>query len=124
MLLPACTGFGDATLLTERFGPVPPTRVLTEAMLLAELESIAEEPTETDWLITVPLAVPAATFTTIVNVPAVNAAMSALLQTTLPVAPTTGVRQLHPEGDASDTKVVFAGTAVAKVALSAALGPL
>jgi hypothetical protein len=123
-LFPACTGFGEATFVTDKLGPVAPTIVLTEAVLFAEIGSIAEEPTETVPVITVPFAVPAATFTTRLNALEVNAAMFALVHTTLPVAPTAAFTQLHPAGTTIDARVVFAGIEATTVALSAALGPL
>src|SRR6266498_4051839 len=124
MLLLACTGFGDATFVTERLGPLGPTRVVTVAVLFASVGSITDELTDTVSVMMVPLVVPVATFTTSVNVPEVPPARLTLLQTTLPVAPGLGVRQLHPAGEASETNVVLTGTGATKVALSAALGPL
>jgi hypothetical protein len=124
MLLPASTGFGEATLETDRFGAVVPTTVVTVAVLLEELGSAAEELTDAVSEITVPFAVPAFTFTTSVKVPAVEPSILELLQTTLPVPPTPGPIQLQPAGDAMETNVVFAGTGATSVALSAALGPL
>jgi hypothetical protein len=124
MGFPASTGFGAATFVTDKFGPVAPTSVVTWAVLFEAMGSIAEEPTDTVPVITVPFAVPAVTFTTRVNVPAVDAAMLALVQTTFPVAPTAVLRQLHPAGATMDTNVVLAGIEATTVALSAALGPL
>src|SRR5579862_932682 len=124
MLLPACTGFGDATFVTDRFGPVVPTIVLVVAVLFAELGSMAEELAETVPAITDPLAVPLFTLTTSVNVPDVDPGRLAFVQTTLPALPTLGVRQLHPAGATRDTNVVLVGTGVTSVALSAALGPV
>src|ERR1700722_12614514 len=98
MLLLACTGFGEATFVTDRFGPVVPTIVLTFAVLFKEFGSMAEELTETLPAMTVPLAVPLFTLATSVNVPDVDPGMLAFVQTTLPVLPTLGVRQLHPAG--------------------------
>jgi hypothetical protein len=123
-VLPAKTGFGEATLDTDRLGAVVPTTVFTVAVLLEELGSKAEELTETVSEITVPLDVPAFTFTTRVKVPDVEPGMFELLHTTLPVPPTPGTTQLHPAGDVKETNVVFAGTLATRVALSAALGPL
>ena len=68
MLLPACTGLGDATFVTERFGPEVPTIVVTTAVLLAGIGSRTEELTVADPVITVPFVAPLATFTTRVNV--------------------------------------------------------
>ena len=124
MLVPACTGFGDATFVTDRLGPVVPTIVVTVAVLLDETGSMAEEATDTVPVITVPLAVALLTFTTRVNVPDVDAGRLALLQTIFPVPPTRGLRQLHPAGDTSETKVVFVGIFATTVALSVVLGPL
>ena len=75
-----------------------PTSVLTVAVLFAEFGSVADELTDTESAITVPLVVPLFTFTTSVNVPAVNPAMFTSVQTTLPVPPVPGVMQLHPAG--------------------------
>jgi hypothetical protein len=101
-----------------------PTSVLTVAVLFAEFGSATDELTDTESAITVPLVVPLFTFTTSVNVPAVNPAMLTSVQTTLPVPPVPGVMQLHPAGGVMETKVVFAGMGATSVALSAALGPL
>src|ERR1700693_3030329 len=124
MLFRACTGSGDATLVTDRFAPVVPTIVVTVAVLFAEFGSLAEEPPDTVPVITVPFAVPLFTFTMRVNAPEANPGIFALVQTTLPVAPAAVFKQLHPAGAVSDTRVVFAGIAATRVALSAALGPL
>jgi hypothetical protein len=124
MLLPACTGFGDAELVTDKFGPVPPTTVLAVARLLVETGSVADDATDTEFVMTVPLATPVFTLTIIVNVPEVPPAMFVSVQTILPVLPAPGLEQVHPEGAVIETSVVFAGTDVAKVALSPALGPL
>lgn len=124
MSFPACTGTGDPTFVTDRFAPVAPTSVLTEAVLFAEFGSSADEPTDTVSPIVVPFAVPAVTFATSVNVPELTAAILAFEQTTLPVAPAFVFRQLHPAGAEKDTSVVLAGIVATTVALSAALGPL
>jgi hypothetical protein len=121
-LLPATTGFGEATFDTDRSAPaVTPTTVLTVAVLFAEFGSLAAELIDAVAVITVPFAVPLLTLTTNVNVAAVDPAMFDVLQTTLPVP--VGVMHVHPAGDAIDTKVVFAGIFATSVALSAALGP-
>ena len=91
--------FHDA-LATVKFGPAVPTTVATVAVLLEEIGSTAEEATETFPVITVPFAVPLLTFTTSVNVAEVKAGMFTLVQTTLPVPPTPGLRQVHPAGAA------------------------
>src|ERR1700722_17287056 len=124
MLLLACTGFGEATFVTVKFGAFVPTTVVAVAVLLAKLGSMAEELADTLCVMTVPLAVPVFTFTTRLNVAAVDPAMFTLVQITLPVPPITGEAQLHPVGDAIETKVVFVGIVITTVALSAELGPL
>jgi hypothetical protein len=111
MLFPACTGFGDATFDTVRSGAVVPTTVFTVAVLLEEFGSAAEELADAESTMIVPLATPVFTFTTSVNVAAVEAGMFEFVQTTFPVPPTAGPRQLHPAGAEMDAKVVFAGTA-------------
>ena len=95
-----------------------------EAVLLLEFGSLTDELTVAVSVITVPLAVPAFTFTTIEKVAAVLPTMLRLVHTTLPVPPTPGVVQVQPAGADIERKVVFAGTASTNVALSAALGPL
>src|SRR5271169_205262 len=98
MLFPACTGLGEATLVTDRFGPVVPTIVVTVAVLLEEFGSKAEDPTDTVSVMTVPFAVPLVTLTTIVNVADVKPGILTLLQTNVPMPPGPGLRQLHPAG--------------------------
>lgn len=123
MLFPAWTGFGEAEFVTERLGPAPPTIAVTLAVLFAELGSVAADETDAVSVRAVPFATPVLTLTTRVNVAEVDPAIFTLVQTTLPVPPSPGVRQLHPAGDAIETNVVFAGTVETRVALSAALGP-
>src|SRR5579864_3644024 len=124
MGLPACTGLGEATFVTDKFGPEVPTMVVTVAALLDEFGSETDELTWAVPVITVPLATPVFTFTTIVNVADVRPAMLAFVQKTLPALFEFVVRQLHPAGTVSETNVVLAGTGATNVALSAALGPL
>jgi hypothetical protein len=124
MKLPACTGFGDATLLTVNSPrAVLPTTVVTKAVLFAVFGSLTDELTDAVPVMTVPLAVPAFTVTPRVNVADVNPVMLTLVQTTLPVPPPASCEQLHPGGDVRLKKVVFAGVGSTSVALSAALGP-
>src|SRR5580693_4693832 len=125
MSLPAVTGLGVALLVTVTCAPVTgPTTVLTDAVLLLEFESLAEELTDAVSLMTVRFATPVFTFVTKVNVAAVDPAMSRFVHTTLPELPTPGLMQLHPAGAEIETKVVLLGTVATRVALSAALGPL
>src|SRR5580704_6763440 len=104
MLLPAATGFGDATFVTvsSPFAVVP-TTVLTVAVLFAGFGSLAKELTDAVSLMTVPLA----TCITSVKVPDVDPAMSELVQTRLPVVP--GGMHDHPVGATTDTSAMFAG---------------
>src|SRR6266446_3362974 len=125
MLLPATAGFGEATLVTvSSAAAVVPTTVDAVALLLLETGSLTDELTVAVSVITVPFAVPTFTFTTIEKLAAVLPNMFNVVQTTLPVPPTAGVRQVQPAGADIETKVAFAGTASINVALSAALGPL
>jgi hypothetical protein len=125
MWVPATTGFGDAALVTVNSAPaVVPTTVDAEAVLLAALGSLTDELTVAVSVTTVPFAVPAFTFTTIEKVAAVLPGIFRSVQTTLPVPPLGGAAQLQPAGADMETKVVLAGTASTRVALSAALGPL
>src|SRR5580700_913690 len=119
MLLPAWTGSGEAELVTDNSAPaVVPTTVAAEAVLLLEFGSVTDELVVAVSVMVVPFAVPVLTFVTNENVATVLPGMFKSVQTTLPVAPTTGVAQFHPAGAASETNVVLAGTASDKVALS------
>ena len=124
MLFPACTGFGDAALVTDKFGPVLPTTVETVAVLFAVFGSMTEELTLAVSEITVPLATPLFTLTANVKLALVSPTMSTFVHTIVPVFPTFGIWQLQPDGDVNEASVVFAGTGTTRVALSAALGPL
>ena len=111
---------GVSVFVTERFGPFVPTSVVAVAVLFVETGSETDEFTDVEFVITVPFAVPAVTLTTIWNVAVVDPAIFTSVQTTLPVPPTAGVAQLHPDGTVIETNVVFAGIAVTRTALSAA----
>src|SRR5580700_4574349 len=125
MLLPAITGTGEAEFVTVISAwAVVPTTVAALAVLLVELGSLTDELTVAVSTITVPLVVPAVTFTTIEKVAAVLPVMLKVEHTTLPVPPAPGVVQIQPAGAEMETKVVLAGTACTNVAVSAALGPL
>jgi len=103
---------------------VVPTTVTALAVLFVEFGSLTDELTLAVLVITVPFAVPVFTFVISENVAAVLPAKLKSVQTILPVPPTAGVVHVHPEGAASETNVVLAGTPSTKAALSAALGPL
>jgi hypothetical protein len=124
MVFPACTGLGEAVLVTDKFGPEPPTIVVTVAVLFDRIGSRTDELTVADAVITVPFVVPVATFTTKVKLAEDNPAMFAFVHTALPVPPMLGTRQLHPAGGVSEANVAALGTGNTSVALSAALGPL
>src|SRR5258708_8512489 len=95
MVMPATTGFGEATLVTvSSAAAVVPTTVDAVALLLVETGSFTDELTVAVSLITVPFAVPTFTFTTIEKLAAVLPNMFNVVQTTLPVPPTAGVRQI------------------------------
>jgi hypothetical protein len=110
--------------VTDKFGPVDPTIVVTVAVLFDRIGSSTDELTVAEAVITVPFVVPVATFTTKVKVAEDNPAMFAFVHTALPVPPMPDTRQLHPAGGVSEANVVLAGTGNTSVALSAALGPL
>src|ERR1700758_5010742 len=125
MLLVACTGFGEALLVTVSCAPaVAPTTVLTEAELFNEFGSNVEELAVAVLVMTVPFATPLFTFATSVKVAAVRPCIWTLVQTTLPKLPTGGAAHVHPEGTVIETNAMLPGIEVTMVALSAALGPL
>jgi hypothetical protein len=108
MLLPATTGFGAAAFVTvSSAAAVVPTTVEAEAVLFAEFGSLADELTDAVSVITVPLAVPVFTFVTSEKVAAVPPFSVRSVQTMFPAAPTAGVAQAQPGGDAIETKVVM-----------------
>ena len=89
IVLPATTGFGEATLITVSSATaVVPTTVEAEALLLLVFGSFTDELTVAVSVITVPFATPTFTFTNIENVAAVPPTMLRLVHTTLPVPPT------------------------------------
>src|SRR5271165_6114306 len=99
MLLPAITGTGLATFVTERSAE-PATCTLTVAVLLVEFGSVVGASlTESMSVIVVPDAVPTFTFTTKVNVAEALAARLAMLQTYW------GLLKMHvqPAGPVSET---------------------
>src|SRR5260370_36963507 len=99
MLLPATTGFGEATFVTvSSAAAVVPKTVDAVALLLVETGSLADEITVAVSEITVPFAVPGFTFTTIEKLAAVLPIIFNVVQTTLPVPPTAGVRHVQPAG--------------------------
>jgi hypothetical protein len=101
----------------------PLTVVEAVALLFPEAKSAVAVETVAVLLIVEPAAL-AATRTVSVKVAVDATAREALVQETLPVAPTAGVVQVNPAGDASETNVVFAGSVSARVTFTAAFGPL
>lgn len=100
--------------------------VLT-AVVVTELSppgfgSFVDELTVAVLVIVPPDGIVGLTFTTSVKL-AFPIPKDAFVQLTAPVAPTAGVVQLQPPGEASETKVVPAGTESARTALAAASGP-
>ncbi len=100
------------------------TVVVAVAALSVESGSVVALETFAVFEIVAPFAAFAFTLTTSVNVPDAFAAMLAFEQEIVPVPPTAGVEQLKPAGLASETKVVFVGTASVSVTLVALLGPV
>src|SRR5271165_4783210 len=99
MLLPACTGTGLAALVTARSAESA-TCTFTVAELLVEFGSVVGASlTESVSVIVVPVAVPAFTFTTKVNVAEVLAARVAMLHTYKGLLKT----HVHPAGPVSET---------------------
>jgi len=90
MLFPACTGLGEAAFVTDKFGPAPPTIVVTVAVLLEMIGSMTEELTAAVLLIAVPFATPLFTLTTSVKILDDSPARFTSVQTTVPPLPTFG----------------------------------
>src|SRR5271169_265780 len=118
MLLPACTGTGLATFVTERSAESA-TVTVTVALLLPLFGSLADD-TESVSVITVPDATVDVTFTTKVKFAVVFAAMLAMVQLGGAVA----MLHVHPAGPYNDTTVVLAGTGPVNDTVVAAAGPL
>lgn len=87
------------------------------ALLLPGLGSLVEEPTLAVWLIAVPAAVPAFTFTTKLKFAGEEAARAPIVQVRVPTLHT------HPAGPVKDWAVVFAGSVSVSVTVFAVLGP-
>src|SRR5262245_34708790 len=113
----ATAGSGESDFRTRRLA-LASTVVAAVAALLPETGSSADV-TVAVVLRTVPFAIPAPTFTTSVKDTLAPADSAALVQLTVPVAPTAGVVQLHPAGELRDTKVVPAGRESARATVVA-----
>ena len=116
-------GSGASVTVTDRSAEPAPTVVAAVALLLPGVGSLVADETVAVLLIKVPAATPASTCTTKVNA-ALPIASEATEHETVPAAPTAGVVQIQPAGDASDTKVVPAGRVSARVTDAALLGPM
>lgn len=122
MSFPAKTEAGVPTVVSVRSACVA---VATTSVAVAEL---APRPwfvalTVTVSEITVPLAVPAATFTTSTTVPLEPAGADAAVQVIVPVPFTGGVVHVVPGGAVIDWNVVLAGVFSVSVGLVAATVP-
>jgi hypothetical protein len=103
----ATAGSGESDFRTSRLASVP-TVVVAVARLFAKTGSSAEV-TPAVFVMTVPFAVAALTFTTSVKDTLPLAGSVAMVQLTVPVPPTEGVVHVHPAGEESETNVVLAG---------------
>lgn len=103
MLFPACTGFGEAALVTTMFAVLAAaTSVTTVAVLFARFGSLDPDDTESVSVICVPLTVAGDTCTTSVKVPTAPFATSGFVQPMFPDAPTAGVVHDHPGARTND----------------------
>ncbi len=121
-LLPATTGSGVSTLVTDKSADAA-TAVVAVALLLALLLSPVFDVTVAVLLRTVPAATDGATAVVSVNT-ALPTANDTFEQDTVPVAPTAGVVQDQPATAGNETKVVPAGSVSLHDAVVAASGPL
>lgn len=118
MLFPAWTGTGLAMLVTDRSAESA-TKTLAAAVLLAQVGSLAEQDTESVWVMVDPEATFALTCTTNVKFAGVA-----------PVGPRLAIVQVrvprvHVQvpGPLRETAVVLAGRVSVKVTAVAAAGP-
>ena len=121
-LLPALTGSGVSTLVIERSAAAA-TVVVAVAELLPSTGSPVKDAAVAVFEMTAPFVYAGSTCTVTVKT-ALPGTIEGSLQVTLPPAPTGGVVQPHPAGEASDTKVVPAGRRSPTFVLRASLGPL
>ena len=117
MLLVASTGTGLAMLVTDKSAELP-TKTLAEAVLFAQVGSLAVQETESVWVMVVPDA--AFVFTTTANVKLADAlaARVEIVQVRVPRV------HVHPVGPVRDCAVVFAGVVSVSVMVVAEAGPL
>jgi len=121
---------GVPLIVSDRFVPVivhvagpSPIAVVAVAVVFVVTGSVVAEDTLAVFAMTVPLAVPAFTFTTSVNVASAEATTVGLLQLTEPVPPTPGIEQVHPAAEEMETKVVLAGIVSVSTTVVAVSGP-
>src|SRR5258708_4235858 len=76
------------------------------------------------WFVTGLAALLEGMWTTSVNTAELGPGISAILQLTVPLAPTAGVVHDQPPGEASETKVVLGGSGSVTVARSRVTAPL
>ncbi len=117
MLLPAITGTGVAEFVIDMSAESATCTVL-EAVLLAQLGSLAAQVTESVCVILVPEATLVFTLVTKVKFAVVLAASVAIVQVSVPRL------QVHPAGPVKDCGVVLAGAVSVKVMVLALAGPL
>ena len=122
MVPPTATCAGLPLLVTARSQEMP-TVVFTLAVLLSVLGSLVDDVTEAVSA-TVPAGILEATFTPIMISADAPDARVAIVQLTLPVAPTAGVVQVQPAGVDTEAKVVLPGIASVKLTEEAEAGPL
>ena len=121
-MVPAITGSGESTFVTDKSAEPAPTVVAAVALLLPGVGSVVADDNVAVLLSTVPALTPAPTCATRVNA-ALPMANDAFVQLTAPAAPTAGVVQLQPAGEVSDTKVVPVGKVSDSDTVDALLGP-
>jgi hypothetical protein len=115
---PAATGLGLPLLVTLRSQAIR-TFVTTVVLLLLGLGSVVPEEETEEFAVIVATATVGARFTTTMMSADAPAATLGLVQVTEAVTV-----HVQPAGAETDTKVVFAGIASAKLTVDAAAGPL
>ena len=123
--MPAITGSGESVFDTDRSADVF-TVVVAVAELFAGVGSFVGELAAAVLVIVAPLATLALTFTTTVKAATAPAGSEAMLQLTVPPAPTAGLvhEKAGPVFWARETNVVPAGRVSVTAAVWASDGPL
>lgn len=117
MLLPAITGTGVAEFVTD-ISAESATIMVLDAVLLAQLGSLAAQVTEAVCVILVPEATFVFTLVTKVKLAVVLAASVPIVQVSVPRL------QVQPAGPVKDWGVVFTGADSVKVRAPELAGPL